>query len=146
METAGELGAGTQRVTVQLFIFLFLGVVWGRDFSTYAELMALVVSVALWDIHWKDSYVLWKTDCKAHIYGLYKIRTKAPELLPLHDFIDTRQAWGSYRYLTEHIAGVDNTIADALSRGCLEDIPSTWIRCRPDIDLLPSSFGTKLEL
>ena len=111
--------------------------------STYGELLAATVAVALWDHEWRFQHVRWITDCKPHVYGLFKIRTRAPHLLPLHDFLDMRSALGSYQYAPSHLAGKDNVIADQLSRGIVE-VPSNWVRCRPVTDLLPSAFGTKL--
>ena len=112
--------------------------------STYGELLAATVAVALWDHEWKFQHVRWVTDCQPHIHGLFKIRTRAPHLLPLHDFLDMRSALGGYQYAPSHLAGDLNTIADQLSRNIIE-VPRTWVRCHPTTNLLPSSFGGKLE-
>ena len=114
-----------------------------RLHSTYGELYALVVCAALWDRVWSRHHIRWSTDCIAHVTGLYKIRTQAPELLPLHDYLDLRQARGQYVYAAKHLAGSKNVIADNLSRGVIE-VPSDWVRCHLDMDQLPMSFGEKL--
>ena len=125
----------------------YFSIPWSRNgkgcHSTYGELFACVVAAHLWDHNWKYQQVRWMTDCEAHVTGLFRIRTKAPRLLPLHDQIDLRSALGCYQYSPDHIAGVDNTIADELSRGIIE-VPTHWIRCRLGTDCLPTHFGTKL--
>ena len=113
--------------------------------STFGELLALVIAVALWDHHWNNSHVRWNTDCEPHVYGLFKIRTSAPELLPLHDYLDRRAAFGSYMYAPLHLSGTSNVIADKLSRNIIE-VPQSWIRCRPTSHLVPYLFGAKLIL
>ena len=115
--------------------------------STYGELLALAVAVALWDFDWKREHVLWITDCKCHVSGLYKIRTKAPELLPLHDYLDLRAARGMYQYAPQWLRGTDNTLADELSRNILDSkVLDSMTRCHPTTALLPFQLGTTLSL
>ena len=130
--------------TVQFFSIPYSRFGYGCH-STYGELLALTVAVALWDHLWRCDHVIWNTDCESHVYGLYKIRTSAPDLLPLHDFLDQRAVAGAYMYAPLHISGTSNSIADALSRNVIEVDP-TWIRCHPTIELLPTNFGIKLAL
>ena len=113
--------------------------------STYGELLALVIAVALWDRDWEGHHILWRTDCKPHVTGLYRIRVKAPELLPIHDFIDLRSVNGLYQYAPRFIKGIDNTVADHLSRGIyIDEELRSMKRCRLDMSTLPTTFGTKL--
>ena len=113
--------------------------------STYGELFALIVAVALWDYDWKLEHILWITDCSCHTTGLYKIRTTAPELLAIHDFLDLRSSLGFYQYAPRWIKGEDNTLADELSRGILcNEALNSMTRCHPTSNLLPISFGGKL--
>ena len=57
--------------------------------STWAELFALVVASYIWGKQWTGQTIRWRTDCEAHVRGLFKIRTSAPKLLGLHDCLDT---------------------------------------------------------
>ena len=116
---------------------------------TYTELFALLVATFLWDHMWSGTHVRWQTDCKAHVTGLWKIRTKAPELLPLHDMLDLRAARLGYVYAPEHLPGTDNELADDLSRNRnIEAISRRpgFLRCRPTIELMPSHFSSQLQL
>lgn len=113
--------------------------------STYGELLACAVSACLWDLDWKYNHIVWRTDCEPHVHGLFKIRTQAPALLPLHDFLDLRAATGCYQYAPKHIPGLQNTIADQLSRGIVE-VPTSWRRCHPVTGSIPEGFGVKLRL
>ena len=114
--------------------------------STWGELFALIVSIALWDHEFEREYITWISDCKPHIAGLFKLRTSAPELLSLHDFIDLRAVRGNYQWLPRWIEGSQNVIADQLSRGFIcDEVRQTWTRCHPTIDLLPIAFGDKLS-
>jgi len=107
--------------------------------STFLELLALVVAVHLWGPLWRDRVVLWRSDCKCHTTGLFKIRTAAPALTPLHDYLDFAQAKGGFLFDAEHLPGDDNGIADALSRGIIfETVLTSWTQCHPDMTLMPS--------
>ena len=97
--------------------------------STYAELLALVVATILWSDDWYGETIHWRTDCQAHVRGLFKLRSKAPELLPLHDILDQFQFSKHFAFSSEHIPGEDNDFADALSRLYFETIPSGWTIC-----------------
>ena len=98
--------------------------------STFVELLALVVAIALWGPDWSGHTVLWRTDCECHLKGLHKIRVRAPRLLPLHNFIDTCQVSHNFQLVVEHIDGESNTRADRLSRGDVSSEatigPLTW--------------------
>ena len=114
--------------------------------STYGELFALLVAMAFWDSQWEGRHVIWETDCKCHITGIFKIRTQAPELLPVHDWIDLRCAQGDYTFVPRWIPGEANIYADALSRKCSGEIPPTWRKCHPDTLRLPETFLSKLNV
>ena len=113
--------------------------------STYGELYALVIAVTLWDHRWNFKHIFWHTDCKCHISGLYKIRTQAPELLSLHDYLDLSAARGGYQYAPTWIPGETNFYADALSRNLCHEVPTTWQFCHLATTRLPDCISTKLN-
>ena len=113
--------------------------------STWGELFALVVAIALWDSLWDFKHIIWHTDCECHVTGLYKIRTRAPELLPLHDFIDLRSVSRGYQFSPRWIPGDANVLADSLSRKCFVEIPHNWKYCPITTLNLPIAFSGKLK-
>ena len=116
---------------------------------TYTELLALLVGAFLWDHLWHGTHVRWHTDCRAHVTGLWKLRTSAPELLPLHDMLDLRSARNGYCYAPEHLPGTENTLADDLSRNVNIEVISRkpgFRRCHPTTALMPSHFSCLLKL
>lgn len=112
-----------------------------RRHSTYLELLALVMAISLWGHLWRDQVVTWRSDCKCHVTGLYKIRTSAPDLTPLHDWIDLAQARFCFQLRSIHLPGVANTVADAMSRGTFVETPgSGWRRTYQTTTRMPRQF------
>ena len=103
--------------------------------STWVELFALVVASYLWGDEWTGQTIRWRTDCQAHVRGLFKIRTSAPKLLGLHDRLDALQYKKHFIFSSEHIPGKNNVLADELSRLCVENVPGDWVRCRKPTNL-----------
>ena len=109
----------------------------GRTFhSTFAELLALVVAVLLWGAEFSGHSLFWRTDCEAHVRGLFKLRTSAPDLLPLHDLLDYLAVKHNFIYAPKHLRGEHNGFADWLSRDCLHEaaLPTSFRLCRTITD------------
>ena len=87
------------------------------------------------------SPVRWYTDCECHVSGIQKVRARAPDLLPLHDFLDQFMYRNSTPVLPEHIPGVQNDIADALSRGSVSE--AIELGLRPAV-LHPDQFDSMI--
>ena len=105
--------------------------------SMKAELLAVLMATSLWGSNWTGHCILWRTDCECHVRGLFKYRSKAPELLEVHNEIDLLQVKHGFAFSSEHIAGQKNILADHLSRGLIEILPTGGTfanflpRCRP---------------
>ena len=113
---------------------------------TFKELLALLFATLLWGTSWSGSCILWRTDCEAHVRGLFKIRTQAPELLPLHDMLDLLAYNNHFIFSSTHLPGVENGLADKLSRhDCSEAIHLKMQRCRT-ITNLPPNVSCWLQL
>ena len=111
--------------------------------STEAELLALLMATVLWGDDWSGHRILWRTDCICHVRGLFKLRSTAPNLLPIHNELDWFQVQQNFAFAAEHIAGEDNILADKLSRGCVEILPTGWHLC-PLPTQLPHILSTTL--
>jgi hypothetical protein len=100
--------------------------------STVVELLALVIAVILWGSLWEGETVRWRTDCSAHVTGLFKLRTSAPALLPLHQFLDLSAVKHNFLFSPEHIRGEHNGFADYLSRTFVTEamLPPTFHLCQ----------------
>ena len=111
--------------------------------STEAELLALLMATVLWGDDWSGHRILWRTDCLCHVRGLFKLRSTAPNLLPIHNELDWFQVKQNFAFAAEHIAGKDNILADKLSRGYVEILPTGWHLC-PLPTQLPHILSTTL--
>ena len=80
--------------------------------STKAELLAVLMAACLWGECWRGQRILWRTDCVCHGNGLFKLRSKAPELLPIQNEIDFLQVKHGFAFSSEHIAGQENILAE----------------------------------
>ena len=98
--------------------------------STKLELLALWVACHLWANEWVGKHVLWRSDCEPHVRGLFKIRTKSPELLKLHKCLDDFQADFGFLFSAVHLPGKKNQIADQCSRGLFKAQSPQWHRFR----------------
>jgi len=100
--------------------------------STFAELLALVIAVFLWGDMFSGTTLFWRTDCSAHVRGLFKLRTRAPDLLPLHDYLDSAAIQHNFCYSASHLPGEQNGFADWLSRDAFDEasLPTRFQLCR----------------
>ena len=82
----------------------------------YGELFAMATSVAMFAPYLRDCAVLLKTDNKTDVSILNRQRTSCPDLLRLLRGICATCAHYNIDIEAEHIPGVDNVLADFLSR------------------------------
>ena len=105
--------------------------------STFLELFELLVACYLWSDQWEGRDIWWRSDCLCHVTGLFKLRTQAPELLPLHDLLDDCQVRFQFRFSASHLPGRENSLADAMSRGLFEPTTGFWKQCQLTTEELP---------
>ena len=76
----------------------------------------IVIAAALWGHHWKHSCVRFNSDNMA-VVGIIRSRTaKDPLLMHLVRCLVFYAASCGFEFIAEHVPGVDNTAADAISR------------------------------
>ena len=85
----------------------------------YAELFAIACSLALYGPYLRNSHVLVRTDNIVGVYVINRQSTRYALLLPLLRAIYSTCAEYNMSLRAEHVAGVENDIADWLSRPLL---------------------------
>ena len=81
----------------------------------YKELFPMVVAAHLWGCHWSRKHVLFRSDNEASVAILSARASKCPVLMCLRDLLLSAARWG-FSFSAAYVPGVDNKIADAISR------------------------------
>jgi hypothetical protein len=95
----------------------------------YAELFAIAASVALYAPFIENRALLVTTDNLADVHIINRQSTSAPDLLPLLRAIYATCARYNISLRALHVAGVDNTLADYLSRPALHSFTAHIPHC-----------------
>jgi len=80
------------------------------------ELVPVVAAAALWGNRWSRQYVCFHCDNIAVVAVLNKRTAKSPPLAHLLRCFSFYSAYYDFHFSAEHIPGIHNTAADALSR------------------------------
>lgn len=93
----------------------------------FLELYAVVVAVRLWSKHWSRMRVCPTSDCQPVVFLLKKWRSRNVDISSLLREMVHLQCALCFRIdAAVHVAGVDNRIADMLSRGQVEEAKTTY--------------------
>jgi hypothetical protein len=103
-----------------------------RDSMPWKELYAIVAAAATWGPHWSRRRILFWTDCQPVVQALSKGASRTRRMMQLIRALHFYAARHSFSYRVQHIAGVDNGIADELSR--VHDVSQLSPACRSSID------------
>ena len=106
-----------------------------RDSMPWKELFAIVAAAATWGPRWERRKVIFFTDCMPVVQALEKGASRTRRIMQLIRALHHYAACYHFVYRAEHIAGVNNAIADELSR--VHDVRQLSTRCRRNIDLSP---------
>ena len=82
----------------------------------YKELFPVVVAAHVWGAQWCKKHVLFRSDNEAVVHMLNSRTSKIPSLMHLLRNLLLSAARDSFSFSAQHIPGVFNQIADALSR------------------------------
>jgi hypothetical protein len=82
----------------------------------YKELFPVILAAHLWGHYWSQQHVLFRSDNEAVVAILNKRTSKVTDLMRLLRSLLHAAAHFSFLFSSEHIPGVHNSIADALSR------------------------------
>ena len=87
-----------------------------EQFIAYKELFPVVVSAHVWGHLWCRRHVLFRSDNDSVVHILNARTSKVPCLMHLLRSLLLAAARHSFSFSAQHIPGVTNSIADALSR------------------------------
>ena len=88
-----------------------------RDSMPFKELYALTRAAATWSSHWRGRKILFHCDCQPIVDAWRKGDSRKPAISQLIRTLLFIAASNDFNMNIMHIAGVDNTCADLLSRG-----------------------------
>jgi len=82
----------------------------------YKELFPVVVASHIWGSQWSRRHVLFRSDNEAVVHILLARTSKVPCIMQLLRHLLSAAARFNFTFTSQHIPGVHNNIADALSR------------------------------
>ena len=108
-----------------------------RESMPFKELYALVAAATTWGHLWTRKRITFRTDCEPVVWALNKGTSRSRRMMQLIHVLHYHAAQHHYQYRAVHIPGVDNTIADELSR--VHSMSQLSQECRLNIDLLQTT-------
>ena len=85
----------------------------------WLETLAIIIAAATWGHMWRGKKITFRSDCQSAVDALNGQRPKAPGLAHLVRELAHLAARHQFTFRAQHISGVANTVADALSRSDL---------------------------
>jgi hypothetical protein len=98
------------------------------------ELYPIVVAAVLWGSSWKGLRIVFNCDNEATVQIINKGRSKIPTIMKFMRKLTMSAATNNFTLTAKHIKGVNNCIADALSRFQMD----RFRRLAPQADVLPT--------
>lgn len=86
----------------------------------YLELHALVQAAATFGRFWRGKKITFRCDCLPVVQGMQRCMSDKPATMALLRHFNEIACSSGFDYRAEHIRGIDNTVADALSRGLFD--------------------------
>jgi hypothetical protein len=104
-----------------------------RESMPYLELLALLYAASTWGHLWSGKQVTFLCDCAPVVQALTNHRSNLPETQQLERMLLHIAATHQFHYRVQHIAGVTNRVADALSRFDMQ----AFRACHPSANPMP---------
>ena len=82
----------------------------------FLEMHALVYAAATFGPHWMGKKVIFRCDCKPVVDAINRCSSRRPEIMHLLRRLSTAAVVCGFDFKCVHVPGVDNKIADVLSR------------------------------
>ena len=92
---------------------------WAKMDIAEKEMMPIVLAAVLWGPHWAGWHVVFHTDNMAVVHGVKNLNATDNLLCMLLRCLYFYAAYYRFTFTAQHIPGVDNVAADALSRNKL---------------------------
>ena len=106
----------------------------------FKELYPIVIAAMLWGKRWSRKRIMFHCDNLATVYILNKGRSPCPHIMKLMRRLVITATLHNFNFLGEHVPGVKNSIADALSRLHFQD----FRRLAPEANLLPCQIPSNV--
>ena len=106
----------------------------------FLELYALTHAAVTWGAHWHGRKITFRCDAEAAVVAVQKMRSRKDSMSALLRLLYATAAQHGFLFRCVHLAGVTNTVADALSRGCsLQDLRTLLptAEARPSLVAMP---------
>ena len=113
---------------------------------TFLELIPIALSIYMWGHLFRNKRIVFHTDNEALVYILNNKTSKSERVMSLVRIIVLRTLIENFQFKAKHIAGVDNKIADALSRGQMQRFRSLAPKANADPNRIPTGFLDLLKI
>ena len=107
---------------------------------TLKELLPIVIAVAIWGINWENKSDLCRCDNEAVVHIINTGTSKDPQVMGLIRYLHFIAARFNLLISATHIAGIENSLADALSR---DNLPF-FFKHNPQVNCSPSPIPLAL--
>lgn len=112
-----------------------------RDLSiAYKELFPVVIAASLWGARWSRQHILFRSDNEAVVYILNSRTSRVPSIMHLVRHLLSSAARHNFSFAAQHIPGVNNAIADALSRFRWQDFRQLAPRANRSPSAIPEAL------
>ena len=106
------------------------------------EAIPLVIAAMIWGEHWRGMTILFYTDNISVVFSAESLLPSDPHLAFLMRELAMNSIKFDFEFKVEHLPGVDNTLADLLSRSRFEE----FFALHPDASPLPVEFDLQTVL
>jgi hypothetical protein len=101
----------------------------------YLELLSLTMAAHAWGAAWAGQRVVFENDCEPVVHSVNSLTSHSPAMMTLIRTLWLIAARHGFEFRVTHIPGVTNSLADALSRG---DVQDRFRTLHPLADQLPT--------
>ena len=108
------------------------------------ELLPVVISAAIWGVHWSGLRVTFFCDNQSVVFSLSSRSGRTPHMSHLLQCLFFFEAYFCFEFQAQHIAGKINRAADALSRDQLSTFLSIFPQAPPSPSPVPPALSTML--
>ena len=114
-DASGAFGCGAFIATTSNWFQLRWPVDWEDTYITPKELVPIVVAAALWGPHWTRKHICFRSDNMAVVDLLKSCTSREQLLMHMLRCLAFYSAYYRFEFTAEHIPGILNTAADAIS-------------------------------